>query len=288
MQIWPQRTAFMLRAIAAVVALVVALAAAAIHSPTAAWVGPVVGAFVYLVTTRKYRRRRRLLTAPFPERWREVLERRVAFYRALDPDGRRRFEDDVRIFLAEQRIFADRGATLDDETRLLIAASAAMLCHGMPDFEWPSLRDIVVYPRAFDEGYQTSNGANIAGMVHAQGPILFSQRELKLGFSRGDGHNVGLHELAHVIDFADGRADGVPGDLEWVATAPWVALVARRLAARRKRSGGVLRAYAGTNEAELFAVAVEAFFEKPVELRRRDPELYAHLAEYFRQDPAGR
>ncbi|MBE7479358.1 MAG: zinc-dependent peptidase [Polyangiaceae bacterium] len=31
----------------------------------------------------------------------------------------------------------------------------------------------------------------------------------------------------------------------------------------------VLRDYAGTNEAELFAVAVEAFFERPEELRAR-------------------
>ncbi|MBI3202810.1 MAG: zinc-dependent peptidase [Myxococcales bacterium] len=278
----------MLRATAVAVALVVGLAAAVIHSPVAAVVGPALGGAVYLVATRKYRRRRRLLKAPFPERWSEILERRVAFYRGLGPEGRRRFEDDVRIFLAEQRIFADRGATLDDETRLLIAASAAMLCHALPEFEWPTLRDIVVYPRAFDESYRIATGANIAGMVHAQGPILFSQRELRLGFSRADGHNVGLHELAHVIDFADGRADGVPGDLEWVATAPWVELMARRLAARRRRSGGALRAYAGTNEAELFAVAVEAFFEKPTELRRREPDLYAHLVEYFRQDPAER
>ena len=62
------------------------------------------------------------------------------------------------------------------------------------------LRDIVIYERSFDEEY--GDGGNILGMVHGQGPILFSARSLKQGF-RGehDGHNVGYHEFAHVLDF---------------------------------------------------------------------------------------
>ncbi len=48
----------------------------------------------------------------------------------------------------------------------------------------------------------------------------------------------------------------------------------------------VVRDDAGTNEAELFAVAVEAFFEQPNKLEKRDPELYSMLREYFNQDTA--
>ena len=43
-----------------------------------------------------------------------------------------------------------------------------------------------------------------------------------------------------------------------------------------------------TNEAELFAVATEAFFERPVELSRKHPALYAMLREAYGQDPARR
>jgi hypothetical protein len=286
MQAWPKNRIYAAAASATAIGLVVAAAAAVIVGPMAALAGPVCGMALFAWSTARYRKRRRLLSSPFPESWRGCLERRVPFYRRLGADARRRFEDDVRIFLSEQRIFADRGAVLDDETRLLIGSSAAVLAHGLPDWEWPSLRDIVVYPRAFDEKYNQSHDARVAGMVHAQGPILFSQRELRLGFSKLDGHNVGLHELAHVMDFEDGYADGVPGDLEWVSTAPWVKTMAARLARQRRRKGGPLRAYAGKNEAELFAVAVEVFFEKPRELRERDSELYAMLAEYFQQDPA--
>lgn len=252
-----------------------------------------IGLAAIAIGLRPFVRRARALARPFPEPWRQTLTRRVAFYRALPEEGRRRFEDDVRIFLLEQSIMkvvpGRAGATpdVDDQTRLLIAASAAMLVHGWPEFQWPRLRDILVYPGSFDEEY--ASGGDVVGMVHTQGPILFSSRDLRAGFHHPrDGHNVGLHELAHVLDLTSGAADGAPAGVEWSATAPWMTVIHERLERARREDGrdGALRAYAATNEAELFAVAVEVFFEQPGRLRARDPELYAMLAEYFRQDPA--
>lgn len=48
----------------------------------------------------------------------------------------------------------------------------------------------------------------------------------------------------------------------------------------------VLNKYGAQNEAEFFAVATEAFFERPAALRASNPEVYQHLGEYYRQDPA--
>jgi hypothetical protein len=50
----------------------------------------------------------------------------------------------------------------------------------------------------------------------------------------------------------------------------------------------VLDSYGATSPAEFFAVATEAFLERPRALRTALPELYAVLARYYRQDPAGR
>jgi Mlc titration factor MtfA (ptsG expression regulator) len=56
-----------------------------------------------------------------------------------------------------------------------------------------------------------------------------------------------------------------------------------RAEGRRKgrRTRHVVRQYGATNEAEFFAVATEAFFEKPRQMRARHPELYEALAEYY-------
>ena len=47
----------------------------------------------------------------------------------------------------------------------------------------------------------------------------------------------------------------------------------------------MLDEYGATNPAEFFAVATECFFEKPVQLKKKHPELYEELKEYYRQDP---
>jgi Mlc titration factor MtfA (ptsG expression regulator) len=39
------------------------------------------------------------------------------------------------------------------------------------------------------------------------------------------------------------------------------------------------------NRAEFFAVATEAFFEKPAALRRDQPELYRLLVDFYKLDP---
>ncbi|MCA9685529.1 MAG: zinc-dependent peptidase, partial [Myxococcales bacterium] len=85
------------------------------------------------------------------------------------------------------------------------------------------------------------------------------------------------------------HADGHPIGADWVSTAPWMEIITDRLGKlRRHQYPHVLRDYAGTNEAEFFAVAVEVFFERPHALRDKDPELYQLLRDYFGQDPAAK
>jgi MtfA peptidase len=290
MDIWPRTRIRNASLTAAGIGLATGAVGFMAAGPVGAAVAAVVGgAIAWFVGVRRYLARRKLVGQPLPEAWKRALERCVDVYPKLEGEARQRFEQDVRIFIAEQRIYGPRGAEVKDEIKVLIAASAAIMSHGMPGWEWPNLRDIVVYSTSFDEDYEVAGDNPIAGMVHAQGPIVFSARDLKHGFCKPhDGLNVGLHELAHVMDFATGAANGVPAGMEWVGTAPWIQVVAERLKKIRAGRNQTLRDYGGKNEAELFAVAVEAFFERPRRLRKRDPELYGMLAEFFGQDPAVR
>ena len=46
--------------------------------------------------------------------------------------------------------------------------------------------------------------------------------------------------------------------------------------------------YAAEHPSEFFAVLSEAFFEWPQETRRRYPDVYDQLRQFYRQDPAAR
>jgi len=232
-------------------------------------------------------RRSRVRSTPLPEAYRAILERDVHAYRGLDARDKTRFEADVVLFLAEQNITGPRGEKLDDELRVLVAASATIVAFGRPGFRYPKTRDVVVYEGTFDEGYAVDGkDANYLGMVHGSGPILFSARALRDGFRNPrDASNVGLHEFAHVLDFQSGQADGVPGFMPWQAVKPWLHVMHAETK-RIQRHESILRDYGAKNEAEFFAVATEMFFEQPARMKEKQPQLYELLRETYGQDPA--
>jgi len=227
------------------------------------------------------------MDAPLSKLAKRTLDTQVEFYRRLPPDEKARFEREVKRFTFDQLITGPRGKPLPDDLKTLVAASAVMLVFGRKGYVYDRTRDVVVYDEAFDRDYAQGANKQIAGMVHGSGPILFSARALRDGFANTkDGHHVGLHEFAHVLDFHAGDADGVPSLMPWTTVSAWTSQIdveTDRIEARRS----VLREYGATNDAELFAVATEAFFEKPKALADRHPKLYAILAETYGQDPAG-
>lgn len=263
---------------------IVALSSESLHPAWGLLALPAVAVYGAMALRRPLRRRR-LGREPFPRAWREVLLREVPFYRRLDEEGRRQFERDVRYFIAEWRIEGVEGIEVTDEVRMLIAAGAAVLVHGQPEWELPRGRSILVYPDSFDEKFRFRPDGPMLGEVHGQGPVIFSRKALLEGWRNPllTG-NVALHEFAHLLDMRCATADGVPRMMPPAAAGPWLDLVRREME-RVRRGRSILRPYAAENEAEFFAVAVEAFFEQSRAMRERHPELYGALAQFFNQKP---
>jgi Mlc titration factor MtfA (ptsG expression regulator) len=229
-------------------------------------------------------RRRLARKRPFPPEWRPILEKGVPFYRKLDDATRARFEEKLKIFAWTKEFVAAGGMTVDDRVRVLVASAAARLTLNLPDEHFARLTEIVIYP----SHYQHPGGdAIIFGEAHRFGTMVLSFDAVTQGIANdADGHNTAVHELAHVLDAADGSFDGTPV-LARSAYAPWARIMSQAFLRLRDGKGKqVLRRYGATNEAEFFAVATEAFFEKPAQLKRKQPELYHVLAEYYRTDPA--
>lgn len=237
--------------------------------------------------TARSRRRRRILSSPFPASWRGILEQRVDFYQRLDKEGRRRFERQAQVFLAEKRV-TGINAEVDDIVRVLTAASAIIPIFGFEGWEYHNLEEVLIYPGAFDQDFrQEGRDRDVLGMVGdgaMSRVVILSKPALLAGFSHyRDGHNTGIHEFAHLLDASDGVYDGVPALLDRRYVLPWLELAHREMV-RITRGRSDLRPYGATNREEFFAVASEYFFERPEALQKENPQLYAMLARIFHQD----
>jgi Mlc titration factor MtfA (ptsG expression regulator) len=200
-------------------------------------------------------------------------------------EERERFEARVLVALDTWSIEAVDGVDLTDELRLMVGAGVGVMLWGHPEWDVPEGRSFLLYPGTFDDEYSTVDDArDFDGMAHPQGPVILSAPAVEEGWRRRNGYNVVLHELAHVFDFDPEGADGLPAFLDPRSAEAWQDLVREEMAqARTGRS--LLRPYAGTNAAELFAVSTEVFFERPARLRERHPDLYDALRAVYNVDP---
>lgn len=253
--------------------------------PWGALLGVVAAVLVLWFGLRGAVRRWRAVRRPLPEPSREWLRGHVPLYARLDDSAaRRRFERDVQIALAESRFEGVGGIEVTDDLRLGVAAGVALLLHGRPDWDLRLDRTFLFYPGHFGDDYTALDPA-YDGMVHPQGPVILSAPAVRRSWERPEeGSNVVLHELAHLFDYDDLYADGVPSLLDPGSVEPWTALV-RRETALIERGQSMLRRYAATNAAEFFAVATEVFFERPTALAERHPELFETMTALYGLDP---
>jgi MtfA peptidase len=251
----------------------------------------VLAAFVFVAVhfflTNKYRKRKKILSMPFPVEWKEILSGSVAFYRMLDDEDKFNFEKKIQIFLAE-KIITGIGTDIDDRAKLLIASAAIIPVFKIEDWEYHSLEEILVYPHSFDENFSfTEKNRNILGMVvHNTSSLIISKKDLFRGFSRMDGENTAIHEFIHKIDEEDGDIDGLPVlMLGRKNISEWKSVRASEMKLIEQGKSDI-NPYALTGDAEFLAVSGEYFFDQPEKMKEKHPELYSILKVIFNQDMA--
>lgn len=247
--------------------------------------------------------RAEVLAEPFPEAFRALIRARVPLARELTPEEQSKLEALVRVFLSEKHFEAAGGLELTDEMRVVIAARACLLLLHRVHTDspiYPELASIIVYPSAYRspqrrrEGYVVIEGDEARlGESWQRGVVVLAwDSVLAGGANSADGHDVVLHEFAHQLDAEDGVMDGTPELDNAERYSAWSRVAGQeyaelREAVERHRKTNI-DPYGASNGPEFFAVLVEAFFEKPVQLARQHPELYAELSAFFRFDPAAR
>jgi hypothetical protein len=212
----------------------------------------------------------------------------------------------TQVFLTEKNFEGCGGLVITDEIKVCIAAQACvLLLHRTTDYYSP-LRSILVYPRKYYTDTVRHLGGGVVeerrvvrlGEAWQTGAVVLAWDAVCAGMADSEvGTNVVLHEFAHFLDFEDGYTNGAPllapsesqragktGRSAWAET-----LSAEFENLRTKAQKGeeiYLDVYGTTNPAEFFAVATEAFFESPHDMKAEGPKLYDELKQFYRQDPA--
>jgi len=244
--------------------------------------------------------RRDLFESPFPDEYRELIDKNVALYSKLPAEDRDKLERLVRILIAEKNFVGVGGLELTEEMCVAIAARACLLVLRrvtLDDPLYPELGSVVVYPTGYQvaverhEGYVVVEGEeHRLGESWTHGTLVLSWRAAEEGAALPhDGHDVVLHEFAHQLDGQQGMMNGTPELPTRDRYASWAQTFSEEFEALRsdlsKNTPTDIDSYGATNPAEFFAVVTEEFFERAQTMRARHPELYEELAQYYKLDP---
>jgi len=252
----------------------------------------VVGAMIYVLFIRKSQKEKRILAQPFPENWRSILKEHVKFYSDLDITQKAGFEKRVQLFLATKKI-EPIDTEIDDSIKIMVAASAIIPMFAFPEYNYPNLREILIYPNSFDEKFQTQRFEGhqefIIGMVgdrYMNGTMIISKPDLVNAYNNtNQKHNVGIHEFIHLVDKDDGATDGIPEILmKHAYVVPWLQIVKAEME-NIEQGRSDISPYALTSDAEFLAVVSEYFFDNPENFKKKHPDLYNYLSGIFLQAP---
>jgi Mlc titration factor MtfA (ptsG expression regulator) len=199
----------------------------------------------------------------------------------------------VLLFLAEKEFAGAHGIEVTDEMRVAIAAQACLPVLELGLDWYAGWTGIVIYPGDFrvqrtevdEDGVVHEWDDELAGEAMPGGPVVISWDA-----AANDPHiNVVIHEFAHKLDMRNGPANGMPPLHPGMDTRAWIAAFEEAYAgfcdALERGRDTWLDPYAAEHPAEFFAVVSEAFFEDPVETRRRYPAVYEQLKLFYKQDP---
>lgn len=245
----------------------------------------------------KRRRRERIRNLAFPANWLEILENNIAYYHRLNSDDQAELRGDMQIFLDEKKFEGFDGMEITDEIKVTIAAQACvLLLHRETDY-YPTLHTILVYPHSFYSQIKHKLAGGIIeegeqgrlGESWYRGPVILSWDDVKRSaHDHNDGHNVVFHEFAHQLDSESGANEGaplLPNHSSYIAWARVLSEEYQELIDHiKKHHKSDISAYGATNPAEFFAVVTEYFFERPIQLQKRHPELYDQFKNFYKLD----
>ena len=147
----------------------------------------------------KRRRRKKILSKPFPRRWARFLSEYLPVVSMLSRTELLKLEADLKIFIAEKNWEGCRGLEVTDEVRVIIGAQACLLVLGLDVSRFDHVQTILVYPaeyyaearRVIPDGTVSEDVEGRLGEAWYRGPVVLSWADTLHGCLHPlDGMNV--------------------------------------------------------------------------------------------------
>lgn len=262
--------------------------------------GLIFAAFLVWVLRLQLQRSRRnnLFLKPLPPDWIQILEKNVSIYSLLPQNLREELHGRINIFLDEKEFIGCAELQISNEIRVTIAGNACILLLKRDKRCFPRFTTILIYPDTYVSREVKSDGLVVvheesvrAGESWYRGPVVLSWADVMRGsLNNSDGHNVVLHEFAHKLDEENEIMNGLPVLRDSSHYAEWAEVLTKEfdsLLIRVDRgTNSVIDAYGAVSPSEFFAVATESFFEKPLLMKNKLPDLYQQFRRFYNLDPA--
>ena len=250
-------------------------------------------------------RARKSAAIQIPDALWTATESALPFLHRLNATERLRLRQLAHEFIAAKQWTGAQGLPLTPEIQLTIALQACLPILNL-GLEWyADWVGIVVYPGDFvvqrqvvdEDGVVHEFADELVGEAWDGGPVVISWFAHPDDLSDINAHNnthhinAVIHEFSHKLDMRSGAADGMPPLHAGMSKRAWISSFSNAFDDFQQRvdlgAPTKLDPYAAEHPAEFFAVASEAFFETPEILKSAYPEVYAQLALFYRQNPAG-
>jgi Mlc titration factor MtfA (ptsG expression regulator) len=240
-----------------------------------------------------WRRARTLQRRPIPDLLWQTTLARFPFLTRRPPAAMQRLRELATLFLARKEFSGAGGLQVTDEMGVAIAAQACLPVLELGLEGYDGFVGIVIHPQpvaarreSVDEiGVVHRYTEELSGEAMDGGPLMLAWSDVAgAADSAAWGYNVVIHEFVHVLDLHAARAGLPQGTM-----ASWARALADQHAGFVERVDAgedtFLDPYGAEAIEEFLAVAAEAFFVAPADLKLEEPDLYRLLAEFFRQDP---
>jgi Mlc titration factor MtfA (ptsG expression regulator) len=210
------------------------------------------------------------------------LNRYNPYYASLGAAAKKRFVHRVQQFMLNKE-FRFHSMVEEPYIPVLISGTAVQLTFGLRNFLMEYFDVIHVLRREY---VLNIDKETYYGHVSKMG-IHISWSHFLEGYNDyTDAVNVGLHEMAHALQYDSALGEEDKHDRSFKERLRDFCDEGRPVfRAMRQGESHVLDDYAANNFDEFWAVSVETFFENPAGFQERLPSLYAEMTHLLNQDP---